>query len=317
MRHLSRTIRLFTLCYLLWGNWTITFARIVDIEPAFSIPFTIAQDNRIYVTASVNGSDSLRFLVDTGASSVVLNPNSPKLHNRFVADGQADNTGTSGENVVRYSSQNHLRVGEWTIEPIGCVIIEYPADYWDGVLGLSVLSQYNVEINYDDFKLYLYPKSMEITSPEHCTAFPIVYHYSVPFISVPIKLKGTEHNLILEVDTGSDRVIDINTPFVEKHRLLEGEKPFAISRINSSDGGSGELKNVFFDEVRIGHYRLPLVAGAYSTLTSGMQSKADIDGMIGNNFLKRFHMVIDFQHGQLYLQPNSLLYSPFYDFLIP
>lgn len=53
---------------------------------------------------------------------------------------------------------------------IGCAVIEYPAEYWDGVLG---------------------------------------------------------------------------TPFVQKHNLLEGQTLFAISRIVSSDGGSGELKNVF------------------------------------------------------------------------
>ncbi len=47
-----------------------------------------------------------------------------------------------------------------------------------------------------------------------------------------------------------------------------------------------------------------------------MQSKEDIDGMIGNNFLKRFNMVIDFKDNKIYLQPNNFYYVPFYDFLI-
>lgn len=54
-------------------------ARMVNNEPVGEIPFAISGDSRIYVTAFVNGSDSLRFLVDTGASSIVLNtilPNS-------------------------------------------------------------------------------------------------------------------------------------------------------------------------------------------------------------------------------------------------
>ncbi len=50
-----------------------------NIEPIGEIPFALAVDSRIYITAFVNGSDSLRFLVDTGASSIVLNTNSPKL----------------------------------------------------------------------------------------------------------------------------------------------------------------------------------------------------------------------------------------------
>lgn len=108
----------------------------------------------------------------------------------------------------------------------------------------------------------------------------------------------------------------MNTPFVNKNNLLDTQKPFASSRIASSDWGSGELKNVFFDEVVVGPYIMPKVAGAFSTLTSGMQSKEDIDGMIGNNFLKRFNMIIDFKNNMLYLQPNNFYYTPFYDFLV-
>jgi len=122
---------------------------------------------------------------------------------------------------------------------------------------------------------------------------------------MPVKINNKDYNLTLEVDTGSDRIIDLNTPFVQKHNLLDTQKPFAISRIASSDGGSGELRNVFFDEVVVGKYHLPLVAGAFSTLTSGMQSKENIDGMIGNNFLKRFNMVMDFKNNRIYLKPNK------------
>lgn len=61
---------------------------------------------------------------------------------------------------------------------------------------------------------------------------------------------------------------------------------------------------------------MPKVAGAFSTLTAGMQSKEDIDGMIGNNFLKRFNMLIDFKSDILHLQPNNFYYTPFYNFLV-
>lgn len=149
---------------------------------------------------------------------------------------------------------------------------------------------------------------------------PLAQHDIVkdPYVMEFLGIKGNGKFLESELeDTGSDRVIDLNTPFVQKHNLLETQKPFAISRIASSDGGSGELRNVFFDEVVVGKYHLPLVAGAFSTLTSGMQSKEDIDCMIGNNFLKRFNMVMDFKNNKLFLKPNKFLYSPFYDFLLP
>ena len=292
-----------------------TYARMIKETPVGEIPFVIAGDSRIYITAFVNGSDSLRFLVDTGASSIVLNTNSPKLKGLIHNGEAADNLGTSGENSIEYSKDNSVNVGTIQYDNAGCAHIPYPPEYWDGVFGLNGLAAFNIEINYDDFKIYYYPKdTVEVDSS--FVSFPFTYKYDVPFVHLPIKLNDTLHNLLLEVDTGSDRIIDLNTPFVNKHDLLETQKPFAISRIASSDGGSGELKNVFFDEVIVGPYIMPKVAGAFSTLTSGMQSKEDIDGMIGNNFLKRFNLLIDFKNNMLYLQPNNFYYTPFYDFLV-
>lgn len=290
-------------------------ARMIKDTPIGEIPFAIAGDSRIYVTAVVNGSDTLRFLVDTGASSIVLNTNSPKLKG-FIHDGEvADNLGTSGENSIQYSNDNFVKVGSIQYDKAGCAHIPYPPEYWDGVFGLNGLSAFNIEINYDDFKIYCYSKDA-LNFDNSYVLIPFVYKYDVPFINLNVKLNGRTHNLLLEVDTGSDRIIDLNTPFVNKNNLLETQKPFAISRIASSDGGSGELKNVFFDEVIVGPYIMPKVAGAFSTLTTGMQSKEDIDGMIGNNFLKRFNTVIDFKNNKLYLQPNNFYYTPFYDFLV-
>ena len=86
-------------------------ARMIKNDPIGEIPFTIAEDGRIYVTAFVNGSDSLRFLVDTGASSIVLNTNSLKLKGLIHNGKSVDNLGTSGENTIEYSNDNFVKVG--------------------------------------------------------------------------------------------------------------------------------------------------------------------------------------------------------------
>lgn len=282
---------------------------------AGEIPFALTSDGRIYVTAFVNGSDSLRFLVDTGASTVVLNTNSARLKNRLRKGTPGSNLGTTGVSRIEYSKDNSIRTGTLQYEQATCAHIPYPRDYYDGVLGLNGLAAFNIEINYDDKKIYCYAKDSVNIDPAY-VELPFEYRYAVPFLVLPVRLDGVLHDLTLEVDTGSDRVIDLCTPFVKKHGLLEKFQPFATAHIRSSDGGSGILKNVFFDEVIVGPYRMPRVAGAFSTLESGMLSQADIDGMIGNNFLRRFNIFIDFAHCRIYLQPNNYFYTPFYDFLV-
>ena len=270
MRHFR--ILLCTFSVLIYLNID---AKIVDRQPEGEIPFHLAEDNRIYVTAFVNGSDSLNFLVDTGASSLVLNTNSPKLQGHIHKGEAIDNLGASGENTVEYSHDNSVKIGTVQYEKAGCAHIPYPPEYWDGVVGLNALRAFNIEINYDDMTIYCYSKKEPLEVNSELIPFPFEYKYDVPFITMPVKISGTEYYLLLEVDTGSDRVIDLNTPFVNSHNLLNTQKPFAISHISSSDGGSGELRNVFFDEVTVGPYILPKVAGAFSTLTEGYQDSVD------------------------------------------
>lgn len=305
-----------TICILLAGNVLPLKARMIRRQPVGEIPFTKTSDHRIYITAFVNGSDSLKFLVDTGASSLVLNTNSPRLAGRIHVGEEHHNLGTTGSNLATYSHDNSVQAGTVHYDNAGCIHLPFPADYWDGVFGLNALSAFNVEINYDDSKIYCYPKESLRSETKHLICLPFEYIYNVPFVRIPVKLCGRTHRLTLEIDTGSDRVIDLSTPFVRKHQLLAALPSFATSYIQSSDGGEGELRNVLFDEVVIGGYCLPRIPGALSTLNAGMLGKEDIDGMIGNNFLKRFNMLIDFNESRIYLEPNHFLYTPFYDFLV-
>lgn len=41
-----------------------------------------------------------------------------------------------------------------------------------------------------------------------------------------------------------------------------------------------------------------------------------MDGVMGNNLLKRFNLVYDSMKGYIYLIPNNLIYTPFYDCLL-
>lgn len=52
----------------------------ISKSPVDTIPFELGADNRLYVTVYINGQDDrpLRFLLDTGATDVVLNSNSPR-----------------------------------------------------------------------------------------------------------------------------------------------------------------------------------------------------------------------------------------------
>ena len=192
--------------------------------PSGSIPFELGSASRIYVKGSVNGSRPLRFLFDTGATSMVISTNSlkgvPMEFNETVV-----NHGATGSDEVRGSTENQFTIGEQAMEHVPFIAIPYSPDQWDGVLGLWFIQRQVTEVNYTDRKIYLYPHG-SYTPPANAIRLKIEYVMGVPVVLAQVTVNGKTHQLRLSVDTGSDRVLDLNTPFVKKHHLLGSQKHF-------------------------------------------------------------------------------------------
>lgn len=246
---------------------------------------------------------------------MIINPNSPRSTYSIQFDSQVTNNGATGTNLIQASSDNELQLGNMQIKGLRFLSIPYPPNFWDGVIGLSFISQYPLKLDYDTKTLYVYERSSFIP-PKNAIALKIKYALGVPLIPIQVKVNNRIFNMKVEIDTGSDRVLDMNTPFVRQNDLLGTQSPFAISRITSSDSNAGELQNVFFDEVRLGNMNFYKIPGAFSTVTEGVQASQEMDGVLGNNFLQRFNITLDLQNGYIYLEPNNLIYKPFYHFLI-
>lgn len=283
-------------------------------KPSAEIPFELGPASRIYVKCQVNGSRELRFLFDTGATDMVINSNILDKDVNMDFDSSVVNYGATGSNEIRSGSSNSFKVGMMAFTKVPFIAIPYARDQWDGVLGLWFIRRQVTEVNYTDRKIYFYSNGSYIP-PRNAIRLKVEYVMGIPVVPVDVTVNGREYKLRLSVDTGSDRVLDLNSPFVNQHGLLGTQKPFAISVISSSDSNSGRLENVIFDGIRFGELNLPLIPGAFSTVKSGIQSIAEMDGVMGNNLLKRFNLVCDLQAGYIYLIPNNLLYSPFYDSL--
>lgn len=289
----------------------------VHEQKADTVPFEIGADQRIYVRTYINGNlkRPYRFLVDTGASGIVLNAALPEVMSTARFTEKVTNQGpTSTEVIPATPPRQKLQIGHSAVTGLTFIAISYPPQAWDGVLGLAYLRCFDVLFNYDRKEIYLYKKGTAPKSKGHCVDF--VYKANVPIIPVSVTIKGKEHRLMVELDTGSDRVLDINTPYVNAHRLRGTLPVFAVSSISGTSATQGKLENVCFDSARIGNVLFPLLPGAFSTLTTGLQATREFDGVIGNNLLQRFNQQWDFVNKKLYLTVNNRYYAPFYDFLI-
>lgn len=292
-----------------------------EVTPVDTIPFELGADNRLYVTVYINGQDDrpLRFLLDTGATDVVLNSNSPRAEGLASFTGSVENnSANSVETIPSTEPSQVVRMGSRAISGLKLIAIPYPPDAWDGVLGLSYLRNFDVRIDYRRKSIFLYELGDgQKAASDKAVRLKMDYCLGVPVVPVGVRVGGVDYLVSVEVDTGSDRVFDLNTPFVRRNGLLGTQKPFAISRIAGTVKDGGELQNVYFDLVTLGDaLTLPRIPGAFSTVTAGVQASDAMDGVLGNNFLQRFNQLYDFKNNFLYLEVNDRLYTPFYDFLV-
>lgn len=292
-----------------------------EVVPLDTIPFELGTDNRLYVTVYINGQDDrpLRFLLDTGATDVVLNSNSLRTEGLATFTGSVENSGANSvETIPSTESSQVVRMGSRAISGLKLIAIPYPPDAWDGVLGLSYLRNFDVRIDYRRKSIFLYELGDgQKAASDKDVRLKMDYCLGVPVVPVGVRVGGVDYLVSVEVDTGSDRVFDLNTPFVRRNGLLGTQKPFAISRIAGTVKDGGELQNVYFDSVTLGDaLTLPRIPGAFSTVTTGVQASDVMDGVLGNNFLQRFNQLYDFKNNYLYLEVNDRLYTPFYDFLV-
>lgn len=119
-----------------------------------AIPFTL-QDSMILVRGTVNGSNTVRFLLDTGCANLVL---SPACARRLRLPLTAL-PGVPGGGKAMLES---VAVTQHEVRNIAAVVLIPPQDAgiprpYDGILGFPFLSRFAVTINYRDALLELRP----------------------------------------------------------------------------------------------------------------------------------------------------------------
>ncbi len=289
---------------------------------AVAIPFELTS-NHIYLKASVNGSEPLWFLFDTGAGASVINtPRAKalglKLEGQFQARGSGE--GTLDASVVRgvKVALPGVEVAGQTVYTIPLTGLEpFEGRSMDGILGYDFTSRFVVEIDYaakrisfHDPKTYVYRGKGE--------RFPIDLRRNTSHVRATISEPGREPlSGVFIVDTGARSALSLNTPFVAANPWV-GElsnraipAPFGIGV-----GGEAQTRVGRLATLKLGSYAVENLVTGFSVGTKGAEAETDNIGNIGGEVLRRFTVVFDYSRSAMYLEPNASIGDPMeYDML--
>lgn len=276
-----------------------------------TIPFTIGKNNKIYIKVRVNNSDELNFMYDTGADvcaikKSVLDKTAAKI------DGKEENIGIGGISMVETSSKNEIKINTIHKNEQKLVVLDYKSEseFEDGIIGWTYFEDKVVNINYGIKKMIIHDKLPEI--PQEYMKLKCKKIDNLYFVPLTLVVKGKKITDWYELDTGCDGSIIISNLLGTKRRLFGKMTKIGSSVSRGSDNNAIENDLVLLDELRIKNYRFYRIP-VDLTIT---ESSVENNDILGNNFLKRFHVFMDFKNNTIYLKVNNLVHSCYLESLI-
>jgi hypothetical protein len=106
------------------------------------------------------------------------------------------------------------------------------------------------------------------------------------------------------VNTGFTLALLLNSPFVERNKLLSGVKGQGFT---VCDFGESKALKAQVAALRLGSLKFDNVITIFSQAKSGVHAAEDVDGLIGGELLSPFKVIFDYSRKRMILDsyPHS------------
>lgn len=277
-----------------------------------TVPFDF-NDRAIVVQVRVNDSQPLKFFFDTGAGmSVVGAAQAAKLG--LPQTGKLNVIGTGGAVSGTFATGVSLSVQGVTVLNQSVAVFsldDFPCEARDiaGLIGYDFIKDFVVQIDYEAKVLRLVDRG-SFHYEGKGVWFPLTIA-KTPRVRARIKLPGREAiEGLFEIDTGHEGTMVINSPFVNRHKLLES-LAHGIPASGRGVGGISRRIGARVESLQLGSYTVPSPVVALSLENTGALSATDNDGVIGNEVWQRFKVTLDYAGRRMWLEPNAYLKDAF------
>lgn len=291
-----------------------------------TIPFDL-YGNRPFINVKINNKQTLRFVIDTGASlSVISDKAAAQLGIKPIArGGHARAVGGSGEFGIVYGLLDSVTIGEAKVDLVPTYIrtVHAPAEASaaekpDGYIGLSVLSNFAVTIDYKEKKLILDRTPVKEDAPTATPAAPLVAPPLIDDkINVPLRstsgglasaegmLDGHEKPFNFIIDTGATTTV-ISKSAVKRFNLEGLKLKDLIFQVIGAAGVEKDVEALGLATLTVNNLRQRNARALILNLdpvneTSGFEQH----GILGGDFLRHFLVQLDLRQFKFHLTPQT------------
>jgi hypothetical protein len=182
----------------------------------------------------------------------------------------------------------------------------------DGVIGWKILSQYAVRLDYDTMHIEIYDTKRFDYSP-NAQGYDVEVDGTTIFGNATVAFEsGAVFTGKVLVDTGFGGSFSFNTPFARNNDLLgKVGSRYERETIGGLSTDSYHIVTTMLSSLSIGSYEFVGIPANIAFVEAGALSWPEVMGILGNETLMRFNMLIDLQQKRIFLEPNLLYHEAF------
>lgn len=283
-------------------------------QKSAKFPFDL-HANLIVVKATLDDSDTLRFILDTGVGSTIITDSKRALTLgvNYVRRVKISGAGEGDALMANVSVGHSIKIGDVVANKQNLVVLdedvlklsEFLGVPIHGIFGHDIFSNFVVTIDFENKMLTLteptkfkYKKSMG-------TQYPIVLTQSKPYTDAIAMVRNEKViPMRLVIDTGAGHALLLNAGVNEPIHL-----PDRVMRANLGRGLNGEINGNIgrVDKITMGSIEMKNILASFpDSLSFSMKFTADVDkrqGSIGCELLRRFVVTLNYHDGYMILRP--------------
>lgn len=251
--------------------------------------------------------DTLNFILDTGSGGISLDSSTAAY---FHLKGEPSNKtirGIAGIRNVSFLNGKKLHLPGITINNLNFHINDYTiltqvyGERIDGIVGYSVFSRYIIKINYDSSKIEFWTKGSFKYPKGGFLLKPLIN--SIPVQAARIKDNRSINEKFL-YDMGAGLNLMLTSDFIKDSALLRKKRKLYAKEAEGL-GGKIDMFMTVIKEIKIGPFKFRNVPIYIFDDVYNITSYPYLGGLIGNDLLRRFNVILNYDRSDIYLIPNS------------
>lgn len=268
------------------------------------VPFEI-HNNHIYISLQISGTGPFQFIFDSGAGGMAISDKLP-AELGLESLGRAEARGVGGADSAQVYSLDQVQLGALSLDSLAAFALDLSSlekmleQPLSGIIGYDLLSRYIITVDYYNKQLTIYPRSAKPRDwwGDQCD---LTLDFRLPYMTLTVNdsISGR-----FRIDTGSRSTLDLNSPFIMSHNLIDTTQQRYLRYDLYGLGGSSSGIVSLLPSLEVCGTRLDSLYVGYSLSTEGLFAGNSTAGNLGSGILKRFVVTFDYNHEEVYFRKS-------------